>query len=189
MSYEAKIVEALRKSDGKLSTIELARETGLPKTTLIKYLTSFKMSGKADFEDVGVSRIWRLVTPTKVKSFVKKKELDKMLKKLVEDTNLSGCAVVDREGFVLSAFLPYNVTQEKLGYLANLLFEVNEKIAMFSGIQYLHRTIFEGSEETIFSRYSGNYVFIAFLKHNAMLWPLRQETESLIKRINGVLIT
>jgi len=111
LSYEAKIVEALQKSDGKLST-KLAKETGLTKTTLIKYLTSFKISGKADFEDVGTSRLWHLVAPTKVKPSAKKKELDEMLKKLIEYTNLLGCAVVDREGSILSAFLPHNVNQE-----------------------------------------------------------------------------
>jgi len=186
LSYEAKIVEALQKSDGKLST-KLAKETGLTKTTLIKYLTSFKISGKVDFEDVGTSRLWHLVAPTKVKPYAKKNELDEMLKKLIENTNLLGCAIVDREGSILSTLLPHNVNQEKLGSLANLLFDVNEKIATFSDVKELHRTIIEGSEETIFSRYADNCLFIAFLKPDAMLWPLRRKAESLRKRINEVL--
>jgi len=58
---------------------------------------------------------------------------------------------------------------------------------MFSDVKELRRTIIEGSEETIFSRYADNCLFIAFLKPDAMLWPLRQEAEPLIKRINEIL--
>ena len=62
-SYESKIIEALRKSDKSLSMLEVTRKTGLPKTFVIKYLATFRMAGKANFEEVGSARLWRLALP------------------------------------------------------------------------------------------------------------------------------
>ena len=64
------------------------------------------MSGKADFEDVGSSRLWRLITPVKSETTAGNEELDKVLKKYMEDADLTGFAVVDHEGSPLSAILP-----------------------------------------------------------------------------------
>jgi len=187
LSYEAKIIEALQKSDGNLSTLELTRKTGLPKTAVIKYLATFKMSGKADFEDVGSSRLWRLITPIKGETVAGKEELDKLLKQIIEDANLTGCAVVNREGFPMSAFLPRNIAPEKLGALATLLFDVGVKSIKLSDLKEFRRIIIEGSDGRIFARQEGKVLLIAFSKPDAMIGPLRLETESLAKRINEIL--
>lgn len=50
-NYEAKIIEALKKSDKGLSIPELTRKAGLSKTAVIKYLATFRMTGKADYRE------------------------------------------------------------------------------------------------------------------------------------------
>jgi predicted regulator of Ras-like GTPase activity (Roadblock/LC7/MglB family) len=189
LSYEAKIIEALRRSNGNLSTLELSRKAGLPKTAVIKYLATFKMSGKADFEDVGSSRLWRLITPLKNETVAGNEELDEVLKKYMEDADLTGFAVVDREGFPLSAILPKNIAPERLGNLASLLFEVGVKSIELTDFKEFQRIIIEGSAGRVFARQEGKVLLIAFSRPDAMLGPLRLETEALAIRINEILTT
>ena len=187
LSYEAKIIEALRRSNGNLSTQELTRKAGLPKTAVIKYLATFKMSGKADFEDVGSSRLWRLITPVKSETTAGNEELDKVLKKFMEDADLTGFAVVNREGSPLSAILPKNIAPERLGTLPSLLFDVGVKSIELTDLKEFYRIIIEGSAGRVFARQEGKVLLIAFSKPDAMLGPMRLETEALAKKINEIL--
>jgi len=196
-NYESKIIEILRKSDKGLSTLDLSRKSGLSKTAIIKYLATFRMAGKADFEEVGSSRLWRLLTPTKKgKKEEKKKEeipknqdLDEILKEFIESAELTGFAIVDNEGSPLSAVLPKSIAPEQLGAFASLLFEVGIKSIELADLEEFRRIVVEGSKGRVLAYKEGKVLLIAFSKSDTMLGALKMETESLAKRINEILAT
>lgn len=186
---EARIIEALRKSTGSLSTLELTKKAGLPKTAVIKYLAAFRMAGKADFEEVGSSRLWRLISPAKKTGtqIVRKKELDEILKEFMENANLTGFAVVDQKGSPLSAVLPRNIAPERLGALVSLLFTVGIRSIELTDLKEFRRIVIEGKTGRLLAHREGKILLIAFSKPDTMLGPLRFETEALAKRINEIL--
>lgn len=58
-SYEDRILKAIRDSEVGLTTVDVAKQAGVSKTTAIKYLSVLKSEGKCQFAEVGPSKLWR----------------------------------------------------------------------------------------------------------------------------------
>jgi predicted ArsR family transcriptional regulator len=58
-SYEDRILKAIRDSEVGLTTVDVAKQAGVSKTTAIKYLSVLKSEGKCQFSEVGPSKLWR----------------------------------------------------------------------------------------------------------------------------------
>lgn len=58
-SYEDRILKAMRESEVGLTTVDVAKQAGVSKTTAIKYLSVLKSEGKCQFVEVGPSKLWR----------------------------------------------------------------------------------------------------------------------------------
>jgi len=191
-NYEARIIEALRRSDRSLSTLELAKNSGLSKSTVIKYLATFRMAGKADFEEIGSSRLWRLLMPAKEKgrseaTRPRKRELYMMLKKFVESTDLTGFALVDLEGYPLSTILPKAVLPGQSEMLASLLSTTGTRIVELAGLEEFQWIIIEGTKGRVFAYKKGGVVLVAFSRPETMIAPIRMEMEELAERIGRIL--
>ncbi|MDI9617339.1 MAG: FaeA/PapI family transcriptional regulator [Methanothrix sp.] len=65
MSYKERILKAIQESKDGLTTVEVARQAGVSKTTVIKYLSVLRSEGKCEYVEVGPSKLWRAVTPKK----------------------------------------------------------------------------------------------------------------------------
>lgn len=65
MSYKERILKAIQDSKDGLTTVEVARQAGVSKTTVIKYLSVLRSEGKCEYVEVGPSKLWRAVTPKK----------------------------------------------------------------------------------------------------------------------------
>jgi len=62
-SYEERILKAIENSKVGLTTMDVARRSGVSKTTAIKYLSVLKSEGKCEFAEVGPSKLWRSCKP------------------------------------------------------------------------------------------------------------------------------
>ena len=58
-SYEERILQAIEDSEVGLTTVDVAKQAGVSKTTAIKYLSVLKSEGKCEFVEVGPSKLWR----------------------------------------------------------------------------------------------------------------------------------
>ena len=58
-SYEERILKAIEESEVGLTTVDVAKQAGVSKTTAIKYLSVLKSEGKCEFVEVGPSKLWR----------------------------------------------------------------------------------------------------------------------------------
>lgn len=59
-SYEERILEAIEDSEVGLTTVDVAKQAGVSKTTAIKYLSVLKSEGKCQFVEIGPSKLWRI---------------------------------------------------------------------------------------------------------------------------------
>lgn len=57
-SYEEAIITALGRSSTGFTTNQLAKNTGISRTTIIKYLSVLKERGITDYVEVGPSKLW-----------------------------------------------------------------------------------------------------------------------------------
>ncbi|KQC12018.1 MAG: FaeA/PapI family transcriptional regulator [Methanothrix sp.] len=62
-SYEERILKAIEDSEVGLTTVDVAKQAGISKTTAIKYLSVLKSEGKCEFVEVGPSKLWRSSEP------------------------------------------------------------------------------------------------------------------------------
>ncbi|NMC10898.1 MAG: winged helix-turn-helix transcriptional regulator [Methanothrix sp.] len=58
-SYRERILEVIAESDVGLTTVDVAKNAGVSKTTVIKYLSVLSSEGKVEFVEVGPSKLWR----------------------------------------------------------------------------------------------------------------------------------
>lgn len=58
-SYKDRILEVIGESDVGLTTVDVAKNAGVSKTTVIKYLSVLSSEGKVEFVEVGPSKLWR----------------------------------------------------------------------------------------------------------------------------------
>lgn len=59
-SYQERILEAIRESEDGLTTVDVAKQAGVSKTTVIKYLSVLKSEGKCEYVEVGPSKLWKV---------------------------------------------------------------------------------------------------------------------------------
>ncbi|HII06550.1 MAG TPA: winged helix-turn-helix transcriptional regulator [Methanotrichaceae archaeon] len=65
-SYEERILKAIEDSEVGLTTVDVAKQAGVSKTTAIKYLSVLKSEGKCQFVEIGPSKLWRISEPKEV---------------------------------------------------------------------------------------------------------------------------
>lgn len=58
-SYQERILKAIRESEDGLTTVDVAKQAGVSKTTVIKYLSVLKSEGKCEYVEVGPSKLWK----------------------------------------------------------------------------------------------------------------------------------
>jgi hypothetical protein len=63
ISYRDRILEAIGESEVGLTTVEVAKRSGVSKTTVIKYLSVLRSEGRVEFVEVGPSKLWRISSP------------------------------------------------------------------------------------------------------------------------------
>jgi predicted ArsR family transcriptional regulator len=63
ISYRDRILEAIRESEVGLTTVDVAKRSGVSKTTVIKYLSVLRSEGRVEFVEVGPSKLWRISSP------------------------------------------------------------------------------------------------------------------------------
>jgi len=189
--YERKILEVLRRHKDGLTTVNVAREADISKTTAIKYLASLRAEGKVDYVEVGPSKLWRIkpkplqkrkTTPTS-----KSKMLSRLLEEFKEITGVEGSAIIDKDGLTLSAILPSKIDPEKLGGLIMLLLKAGMKSADIAGLNSLEGIIVEGGEGRIVARSDGKVTIVAFCKPDTPIGTVRLEMKDLAEKINEIL--
>jgi predicted ArsR family transcriptional regulator len=62
-SYRERILKAIELSEDGLTTVDVAKQAGVSKTTVIKYLSVLMSEGLCEFVEVGPSKLWRLKIP------------------------------------------------------------------------------------------------------------------------------
>lgn len=117
----------------------------------------------------------------------KKQKLEEILKEFMEDTQLTGFAVVDKEGSPLSAILPESIDPNNLGTLAALLFKVGIKSIELTDLEEFRRVIIEGSKGRVLAYKKGKVLLIAFSKPDESLGAIRMEMEEFAEKINEIL--
>jgi hypothetical protein len=63
ISYRDRILEAISGSEVGLTTVDVAKRSGVSKTTVIKYLSVLRSEGRVEFAEVGPSKLWRISSP------------------------------------------------------------------------------------------------------------------------------
>jgi len=59
-SYKERILEVIGESDVGLTTVDVAKNAGVSKTTVIKYLSVLSSEAQVEFVEVGPSKLWRI---------------------------------------------------------------------------------------------------------------------------------
>jgi hypothetical protein len=59
-SYKDRILKVIKNSDVGLTTVDVAKQAGVSKTTVIKYLSVLRSEGEVEFVEVGPSKLWRI---------------------------------------------------------------------------------------------------------------------------------
>jgi hypothetical protein len=59
-AYKSRILEVIGESDVGLTTVDVAKNAGMSKTTVIKYLSVLSSEGEVEFVEVGPSKLWRI---------------------------------------------------------------------------------------------------------------------------------
>lgn len=61
-TYKDRILKAIEESEDGLTTVDVAKQAGVSKTTVIKYLSVLKSEGLCQYVEVGPSKLWRATT-------------------------------------------------------------------------------------------------------------------------------
>ncbi len=59
-AYKSRILEVIGESEVGLTTVDVAKNAGVSKTTVIKYLSVLSSEGEVEFVEVGPSKLWRI---------------------------------------------------------------------------------------------------------------------------------
>ncbi|KYH40501.1 MAG: helix-turn-helix, type 11 domain-containing protein [Candidatus Bathyarchaeota archaeon B26-2] len=190
--YERKILEVLKKHKDGLTTVNVAKEADISKTTAIKYLAALRAEGKVDYVEVGPSKLWRIKrrekpTAKKHKARSKSEKLEALMEEFKEATGVEGSAIVDSDGFTISADLPDGMDPERFGSLISLLLRTGMKSVDAAKLKSLEGIIIEGGEGRIVIRSEGKVLVAAFCKPDTPLGTVRLEMKDLAEKINKVL--
>ena len=189
MSYEAKILNALKESESGLSALEVSKKTGLSKTAVVKYLATFRMAGKADYVERGPSRLWRLITPRRGVSTptLKGERLDDILRRFMESVELEGSAVANSQGLVISAILPENIDRERMESLSSTLIRAGLRSVELAELERLEYAVIEGRRGSIILSNGDRAILIAFSKPQAPVGTIKYEMKEFLKIVDEAL--
>ena len=190
--YEKKILDVLRKHKDGLTTVNVAKEADISKTTAIKYLASLRAEGKVDYVEVGPSKLWRIKrrerpTARRHKLASKSKKLEALLEEFKEITGVEGSAIIDSDGLTISADLPNGMDSEELGSLVSLLLRTGMKSIDAAKLRSLEGIIIEGGGGRIVVRSGGKVLIAAFCNPETPLGTVRLEMKDLAEKINEIL--
>jgi len=190
--YERKILDVLRKYKDGLTTVNVAKKADISKTTAIKYLASLRAEGKVDYVEVGPSKLWRIKeekpTAKKHKACSKSERLEDLLREFKEITGVEGSAVIDRDGFTISADLPDGMDPEKFGNIVSLLLRTGMKSIDAAKLKPIEEIIIEGGGGRLIIRSEGKVLIAAFCRPDTPLGTVRLEINDLADKINEVLM-
>ena len=128
-SYEERILKAIEASEVGLTTVDVAKQAGVSKTTAIKYLSVLKSEGKCKFVEVGPSKLWRAsepkessVAPENVECL---EDFEAALKKdgslEIPSLKLSVVAQLEEISDDVTISMSFKVKPEKVGTFMNLM--------------------------------------------------------------------
>jgi len=190
LSYESKIIDALKESERGLSTLEVAKRAGISKTAAIKYLATFRMAGKADYVEAGPLRLWRLIIPKKVSKrgmASKEREIRRLLKGFVEEADLVGSAVVSHDGSALAVILPPNIDYDRVEAVATTLFRAGVRSSDLANLERFKEIRVDGEKGKILAYNGDKFLILAFCKPETMLGTVKIEMEKLSKKVDEIL--
>jgi transposase len=128
-SYEDRILKAIRESEVGLTTVDVAKQAGVSKTTAIKYLSVLKSEGKCQFVEVGPSKLWRVAEADEgaisgedqEPSDVFEARLGRKETPDVTPLNLSIVAELEDLSDDVTISMSFKIKPEKVGTIMNLL--------------------------------------------------------------------
>ncbi len=128
-SYEERILKAIEDSEVGLTTVDVAKQAGVSKTTAIKYLSVLKSEGKCEFVEVGPSKLWRRAPLPQEGAGAAEgidglKRLESSLKREGNSgmhLKLSVLAQLEEISDDVTVSISFNVKPEKAGALLNLM--------------------------------------------------------------------
>jgi predicted ArsR family transcriptional regulator len=128
-SYEERILKAIEDSEVGLTTVDVAKQAGVSKTTAIKYLSVLKSEGKCQFVEVGPSKLWRTSEPKEVAESTKNIEclddFEAALRKggavAIPSLKLSVVAQLEEISDDVTISMSFKVKPEKVGTFMNLM--------------------------------------------------------------------
>jgi predicted ArsR family transcriptional regulator len=62
--YKERILKVIDDSEVGLTTVDVAKQAGVSKTTVIKYLSVLRSEGQVEFVEVGPAKLWRITGQT-----------------------------------------------------------------------------------------------------------------------------
>jgi predicted ArsR family transcriptional regulator len=128
-SYEERILKAIEASEVGLTTVDVAKQAGVSKTTAIKYLSVLKSEGKCKFVEVGPSKLWRASEPKEASVAPENVEcledFEAALKKggslEMPSLKLSVVAQLEEISDDVTISMSFKVKPEKVGTFMNLM--------------------------------------------------------------------
>lgn len=128
-SYEERILKAIEDSEVGLTTVDVAKQAGVSKTTAIKYLSVLKSEGKCEFVEVGPSKLWRASEPGAVAISPENVECLEDFKAALKERSgvdtpplkLSVVAQLEEISEDVTISMSFKVKPEKVGTLMNLM--------------------------------------------------------------------
>jgi predicted ArsR family transcriptional regulator len=127
-SYEERILKAIEDSEVGLTTVDVAKQAGVSKTTAIKYLSVLKSEGKCEFVEVGPSKLWRSSEPGGAAINTEKVEYLEDFKAALKDrgvdlapVKLSVVAQLEEISEDVTISMSFKVKPENVGTFMNLM--------------------------------------------------------------------
>jgi len=174
-----------------LTTVNVAKEADISKTTALKYLASLRGEGKIFFREVGPAKLWRIKpikTPSKEHAPIKRiNKLGSILKEFKEAVGLEGSAIVNGNGLVILSDIPGEANPEKIGSLVSHLLQVGMRSMSLAKMDPLEGLILEGEKGRIVVQMQGKVLLIAFSRPNTPLGMVKLEIEEFGRKINDIL--
>ena len=189
--YEKRILQVLEDHKDGLTTVKVAEESDISKTTALKYLASLRASEKIYFMEVGPAKLWRIKPPEtlpKKRLPVKRAEaLSSILNEFKEAVGLEGSAIVNGDGLTISADIPWEINPEEMGSLISQLLQIGMRSISLAKMDPLEGLILEGEKGRIVAQMGGRVLLIAFSSIDTPLGIVKLEIEEFVKKINEII--
>jgi hypothetical protein len=124
-SYKERILKAIEMSENGMSTIDVARNANVSRTTAIKYLSVLESEGKCEFVEVGPCKLWN----TKNDAIgpiggLNNHDFDKHEN---STHHILTQAIQNEKSKDAVIFMSFKVKQDKVGELFNLIKNLNSE--------------------------------------------------------------